>query len=121
MDHFEGRSWKGWHRHMMIVFVVHLFLHLLRKTFLIDVRRLSDEDQKIYKISHPNDDETKGVIFTLGQARIIINSTFFGDEAIFMKGVKIAVRYVKRKFQSLRSWLSKFHETYPNLSLKLSG
>jgi SRSO17 transposase len=121
MDHFEGRSWKGWHRHMMIVFVVHLFLHLLRKTFLIDVRSLSDEDQKIYKISHPNDDETKGVIFTLGQARIIINSTFFGDKAIFMKGVKKAARYVKRQFQSLRSWLSKFHETYPNLSLKLSG
>ncbi|MDR1109909.1 MAG: hypothetical protein LBP92_04220 [Deltaproteobacteria bacterium] len=25
LGHFEGRSWKGWHRHVMIVFVLHMF------------------------------------------------------------------------------------------------
>jgi hypothetical protein len=82
---------------------------------VIDVRRLSDEEQKIYKISHPNDDETKGVIFTLEQARIIINSTFSGgaeSRAVCGKAIPVV---------ELSSWLSKFHETYPDLSLKLSG
>jgi hypothetical protein len=83
---------------MMIVFVVHLFLHLLRKTFVIDVRRLSDEEQKIYKISHPNDDETKGVIFTLEQARIIINSTFSGgaeSRAVCEKAIPVVEQLVE--------------------------
>jgi SRSO17 transposase len=30
MDHYEGRSWVGWRRHLLIVFVVHLFLQLMR-------------------------------------------------------------------------------------------
>ncbi|MFI0976406.1 transposase [Streptomyces sp. NPDC021093] len=25
-DHFEGRSWDGWHRHVTLVTVAHLFL-----------------------------------------------------------------------------------------------
>jgi SRSO17 transposase len=28
LGHFEGRSWKGWHRHVMLVFALHLFLQL---------------------------------------------------------------------------------------------
>ncbi|MDR0475439.1 MAG: IS701 family transposase [Treponema sp.] len=34
MDHFEGRSWAGWHRHLLLVFIGHLFLLTIRKTFL---------------------------------------------------------------------------------------
>ena len=30
MDHYEGRSWKAWHRHMLFVFIAHLFLLELR-------------------------------------------------------------------------------------------
>lgn len=30
MDHCEGRSWKSWHRHMLFVFIAHLFLLELR-------------------------------------------------------------------------------------------
>ena len=33
MDHYEGRSWNLWHRHMVFVFVVHLFLLELRLRF----------------------------------------------------------------------------------------
>jgi len=34
MDHYEGRSWIGWHRHLLLVFIGHLFLLTIRKTFL---------------------------------------------------------------------------------------
>jgi SRSO17 transposase len=30
LDHFEGRSWQGWHRHVTLVTAAHLFLTLLR-------------------------------------------------------------------------------------------
>jgi SRSO17 transposase len=33
MDHYEGRSWNLWHRHMAFVFIVHLFLLELRLLF----------------------------------------------------------------------------------------
>lgn len=33
MGHYELRSWQGWHRHMLHVFLAHLFLQSLRITF----------------------------------------------------------------------------------------
>jgi SRSO17 transposase len=47
MGQFESRSWKGWRRHIMIVFVVHLLLHLTRKSFSIDVESLSSEARQL--------------------------------------------------------------------------
>ncbi len=35
LDHFEGRSWAGWHRHVTLVAAAHLF---------ITTRRLSGKD-----------------------------------------------------------------------------
>ena len=34
MDHYEGRSWTGWYRHILLVFIGHLFLLTIRKTYL---------------------------------------------------------------------------------------
>ena len=31
LDHFEGRSWRGWHHHVMLVFVAWAFLQLQRR------------------------------------------------------------------------------------------
>ena len=28
LDHFEGRSWTGWHHHVTLVLLAHLFLRL---------------------------------------------------------------------------------------------
>jgi SRSO17 transposase len=28
LDHFEGRSWTGWHHHVTLVMLAHLFLRL---------------------------------------------------------------------------------------------
>ncbi|GFP21599.1 hypothetical protein HKBW3S06_00826, partial [Candidatus Hakubella thermalkaliphila] len=33
MDHYENRSWNGWHRHMLYVFLAMLFLLRLRLKF----------------------------------------------------------------------------------------
>lgn len=33
MDHYEGRSWTLWHRHMLFVFIAHLFLLEVRTQF----------------------------------------------------------------------------------------
>jgi len=33
MDHYEGRSWVLWHRHMLFVFIAHLFLLKVRFRF----------------------------------------------------------------------------------------
>jgi SRSO17 transposase len=30
LDHFEGRSWTGWHRHVTLVTTAHLFITMLR-------------------------------------------------------------------------------------------
>jgi SRSO17 transposase len=30
LDHFEGRSWQGWHHHTTLVTAAHLFLTTLR-------------------------------------------------------------------------------------------
>jgi SRSO17 transposase len=30
LDHFEGRSWTGWHRHVTLVTAAHLFITMLR-------------------------------------------------------------------------------------------
>lgn len=31
LDHFEGRSWRGWHHHVTLVSVAHAFLTLERQ------------------------------------------------------------------------------------------
>ena len=33
MDHNECRSWNGWHRHVLLVFIAHLFLNMIRLQF----------------------------------------------------------------------------------------
>jgi SRSO17 transposase len=33
MDHYEHRSWQGWHRHMLFIFLAQLFLQRMREQF----------------------------------------------------------------------------------------
>jgi SRSO17 transposase len=35
MDHYEARSWPGWHRHMLITLLAHLFVNKLRVRFSV--------------------------------------------------------------------------------------
>ncbi|MDO9565750.1 MAG: transposase [Candidatus Desulfaltia sp.] len=43
MDHVEARSWKAWHRHMLLVFIAY--------EFLLDVRLLVLDKKKTYFIT----------------------------------------------------------------------
>jgi SRSO17 transposase len=45
MGHFEGRSWTGWHRHILITFTAQLFLLQMRKKFSADVHQLTQNGQ----------------------------------------------------------------------------
>ncbi|MEV7120982.1 IS701 family transposase [Kitasatospora griseola] len=38
LDHFEGRSWTGWHRHVTLVTAAHLFVTLARSRPKVPVR-----------------------------------------------------------------------------------
>ena len=35
MDHYEVRSWPGWHRHILITLIAHLFVNKLRRQFSV--------------------------------------------------------------------------------------
>ncbi len=51
LDHFEGRSWQGWHHHVTLVTMAYTFLMLERmgnkKNFWIDVTCCPPMDPKI--------------------------------------------------------------------------
>jgi SRSO17 transposase len=51
LDHFEGRSWQGWHHHVTLISLAHSFLVLERlgnkKNFWIDVASCPPVDPKI--------------------------------------------------------------------------
>ena len=38
MDHYEVRSWPGWHRHILITLLAHLFVNKLRQQFSVQPR-----------------------------------------------------------------------------------
>jgi len=38
MDHYEVRSWPGWHRHILITLIAHLFVNKLRQQFSVQPR-----------------------------------------------------------------------------------
>jgi SRSO17 transposase len=51
LDHFEGRSWQGWHHHVTLVGLAYCFLTLARlgdkKNFWIDLASCPPMDPKI--------------------------------------------------------------------------
>ncbi|MDR2437709.1 MAG: IS701 family transposase [Endomicrobium sp.] len=49
MDHYEERSWNGWHRHVLIVCIAHLFLQILKNKFSANFDQLSKDGKKLFK------------------------------------------------------------------------
>jgi hypothetical protein len=72
MDHYEGRSWNLWHRHMIFVFVAHLFLLELRLRF------------------------QKKPILTLSQAKMLIVAAFSGDPLSITRAIRDVGYHIKR-------------------------
>jgi SRSO17 transposase len=71
LDHYEGRSFDGFHRHLIFVFLAHLFLLGMRKEFSVDYDRLSPMTREILKETGTH---TKGKvpIFTCENMRGLI-------------------------------------------------
>ncbi|MDR3186288.1 MAG: IS701 family transposase [Christensenellaceae bacterium] len=76
MDQYELRSWNGWHRHMLLIFVAHLFLQIVRNKYTADITDLSEHVQKLHEILHEHDDDcqTKAVVLTTRVARNIVHA-----------------------------------------------
>ncbi|MDR0571425.1 MAG: IS701 family transposase [Rickettsiales bacterium] len=66
-DHYEGRSYYGLVRHILFVFLSHLFLLRIRKEFTVDFDQLSPFEQDIYKESEVAK-QKKAPILTLENA-----------------------------------------------------
>jgi SRSO17 transposase len=56
LDHFEGRSWQGWHHHVTLVTLAYAFLMLERmgnkKNFWIDVANCPPMDPEMLDVIH---------------------------------------------------------------------
>jgi len=123
MDHFEGRSWVGWHRHLLLVLIGHLFLLTIRKTFLHPSPTTKDSEDKsdlsndavqdecnpgigmdtelgqlleiIEKVEMPPSASGKPVL-TLPQARDIVFAALSGDKSNIAIALK-QIRYLIKK------------------------
>jgi len=75
MGHCESRSWNSWHRHMILVFVAHLFILELRFKFM-----------------------KKQPILTMAQAQRLVVASFNGVEAVINKAIKVVAYHLRRNF-----------------------
>jgi SRSO17 transposase len=62
MDHYESRYWKSWHRHMLFVFIAHLFLQQIRMRFKKTPYPDSSSSPAAYYSSHFRQQKTRQAI-----------------------------------------------------------
>jgi SRSO17 transposase len=119
LDHFEGRSFQGWHRHVLIVLVVHLFLQLMRNKYSVDVEDLSQKGKVLLKGINLNNKKEVSIL-TLGNMRLLIYFSFF-DHATFAKQVS-EVRYrLKNYAKSFLSYCKKKLKKIPTFFKEIFG
>jgi len=79
MGHYESRSWAAWHRHMMFVFIAHLFTTEVRMRF------------------------KKTPVLTMPQAWRLIAAAFTHDPAVVRKALANLEYYLRRNYVAYRS------------------
>jgi SRSO17 transposase len=111
LDHYEGRSWDGWHRHIAIVFVAHLFLTILRRKFTVqrpeepgdcpteDLRSILNEEQE---------ESSRGTarcvsILTLPMARKLLVSAIVGSVEYIAQMLDNVAYTLKSNWRAYRS------------------
>jgi SRSO17 transposase len=105
MDHYEGRSWKGWHRHVLFVFIAHLLLLLIRKKFSVEFHQLSEHGKKIFKDKKRNNGiGTKVAFLTTSMARDVCNLFFLKDKSFFRHAINKINYTIKRYAMSFISF-----------------
>jgi SRSO17 transposase len=57
LDHYLGRSWDGFHRHMAFVIILHFFLQMINKSLSVPYVQLSEFGQELYRIIFEGSDE----------------------------------------------------------------
>jgi SRSO17 transposase len=96
MDHFEGRSWIGWHRHMHLVRVAHLFLQIIRLKYAAEHSQLPKNGKELYD-KLQLDEGKKIVILTTSQARDICYPASINDKSKFMNAL-ISIKWNARGY-----------------------
>jgi SRSO17 transposase len=111
MDHYESRSWKGWRHHILVVFVLHLFLQVMRNRFKAEVEHLSIHAGEIHKNLHPGDEHRKVAVLTTNMARLIVNAAISdrADKKNSLYRVDYAMkRYAKSFISYFKNFKNKF-------------
>jgi SRSO17 transposase len=104
LDHYEGRSYYGLYRHLLFVFLIHLFLLRIRKEFSVDFEQLSPVMRDIYKDSEYSN-QNKVPILTLENARELITAIFMLAPERFFQVIK-ALNYKLKNYSKtfLSNW-----------------
>jgi SRSO17 transposase len=119
LDHFEGRSWHGWHRHVLIVLVIHYFLQLMRAKYSVNVDQLSEKGQIIIK-GVIDDDKSKVPVLTLSNMCLLISAAMMGEN-LFQKALA-KVKYWQGKYaDSFLSFLKEKALKIPKMFKKIFG
>jgi hypothetical protein len=79
MDHYETRTWAGWHHHMAHTFLAHLFLVRLQLQF------------------------KKTPALTIAQARQLVASALNGDPQVLIQASAITAYYQRRNHAAYHS------------------
>ncbi|MCL2853953.1 MAG: IS701 family transposase [Defluviitaleaceae bacterium] len=120
MDHYESRSWDGWHRHMLLCFIAHLFVTKLRMEFnckpqspltapyidepvsLDDYLDAADDLMNSRQIAHSNIFEAPASpqqVLTIGLVRKLVEATFLKTDAL-LEDVDYYLRTAAQAFDS---------------------
>ena len=92
MSDYETRSYSGWHRHMLLVMVAHLFVLEVRKQFQ---KKTETGD------SHP--------ILTMHQALLLIIASISQDLPSIQRALRNVTYYQKTYTKSYRSFSKNRH------------
>jgi hypothetical protein len=111
LDHYEGRSWNGWHRHIAIVFVAHLFLSILRRKFTVQMPeepgdRPTDDLRSI--LNEEGQESSQGTarhvpILTLPMARKLLVCAIMGSVEYIMQMLDNVAYTLKCNWRAYRS------------------
>jgi SRSO17 transposase len=120
MDHYETRSWVGWHRHMLLCLIAHLFIIKLRMEYscgpqspgpapyidepvsLDDYIEAAMEMASGQEISHPNISAVPArpqQVMTIGLVRALIEATFVKFGAV-LENINYSLQTAAQAFNS---------------------
>ncbi|MDR1049986.1 MAG: transposase, partial [Deltaproteobacteria bacterium] len=111
MSQFEGRSWKGFHRHLNIVFVAHLFIQMMRLKYSVKVDQLTGPGKLIFKAMNMKDPENVPVFTVSQMCKLVVCSLSKERKEVIKELTRIA--YIVKSYAM--AFVSKCKEVYENM------